>query len=142
MYTYKFLGLSKDDSPSTYYYGSLPAKPKIGHILKFATGNRYAITEIEREGLVGDDGPAMQEALALADIVRREAVPTLQLLKLGPETKQRLRRKKLRRKKLRIRPKERAKPKATEKVFTGGPVDASDFEERSRGNRKKRFSKK
>ncbi len=67
-----------------YTYGSLPAKPELGHILLFdESGNRYAVIRIEGEGLVGD-GPFSQReiALAWAEISRGETVPTLRLQKL------------------------------------------------------------
>ncbi len=86
MYTYKFLGLSKEDAPTPYYYGSLPAKPEPGHTLKYdETGNRYAIVRVEGEGLVGDDGRFNENELAWADINRGETVPTLWLLRLSTE---------------------------------------------------------
>ena len=82
MFTYKFLGLNKQDAQTPYYYGSLPTKPEPGHILLFdETGNRYAVVRIAGEGLVGD-GPDSQEELAWAEINRGETVPTLWLQKL------------------------------------------------------------
>jgi hypothetical protein len=85
MYTYKFLGLSKEEAPTPYYYGSLPVKPEPGHVLIYESGNRYAIVLVEGEGLVGDDGPANEKELAWADISRGETVPTLRLQKLSME---------------------------------------------------------
>lgn len=81
MFTYKFVGLDKSDAPTPYYYGSLPAKPELGHILSYNdTGNRYAVVKIDGEGLVGD-GDAEQRELAFAEISRGESVPTLWLRK-------------------------------------------------------------
>jgi hypothetical protein len=83
MYTYKFLGLNKEDAPTPYYYGSLPAKPERGHILVYNEfGNRYAIYQVDGEGLVGEDAYANEKELAWAEIGRRETVPTLWLQKL------------------------------------------------------------
>ena len=84
MFTYKFVGLDISDADRAYYYGSLPAKPELGHILVYdETGNRYAIVRIDGEGLVDDgDGYANQKELAWAEIGRGEAVPTLWLQKL------------------------------------------------------------
>src|SRR5579863_738660 len=82
MFTYKFVGLTGLDASTPYYYGSLPAKPELGHILVFdESGNRYVVFTIEGEGLVGDD-PGEQRELAWADINRGEKVPTLWLQKL------------------------------------------------------------
>ncbi|MGH9715493.1 MAG: hypothetical protein ACRD4R_02000 [Candidatus Acidiferrales bacterium] len=64
MFTYKFVGLDKLDAETPYYYGSLPAKPELGHILAFhESGNHYAVVGINGEGLVGN-GPANQKELA------------------------------------------------------------------------------
>lgn len=85
MFTYKFVGLDAADAKTPYYYGSLPAKPELGHILVYSkTGNRYAVVGIDGEGLSGD-GPAEQKELAWAEIGRGEAVPALFLQKLGKE---------------------------------------------------------
>jgi hypothetical protein len=85
MFTYKFIGLDAADAETPYYYGSLPAKPELGHTLVFdETGNRYTVFSIKGEGLVDDgDGYDSQTALALAEIGRGEAVPTLWLQKLS-----------------------------------------------------------
>src|SRR5260221_12130854 len=75
---------SQSDKPRMYHYGSLPAKPELGHVLVIEeSGNRYAVIRIEGEGLVGD-GPFDQRemALAWAEISRGETVPTLWLQKL------------------------------------------------------------
>lgn len=84
MFTFKFLGLDPKDAPSPYYYGSLPAEPKDGHILLFyATGNRYTVIDIEGKGLVDDgDGENNQKELAFAEIGRGEKVPTLWVRKI------------------------------------------------------------
>jgi len=83
MFTYKFLGLDAVDAPTPYYYGSLPAKPELGHILAYEeSDNRYAVVRIEGEGLVGADDYANQKELARAEINRGENVPTLWLQKL------------------------------------------------------------
>ena len=89
MFTYKFVGLDATDAPTPYYYGSLPAKPELGHILVYnKTGNRYAVVRIDGEGLVDDaDGQGNQEELAWAEINRGERVPTLRLRKLDVEEK-------------------------------------------------------
>ncbi len=89
MFTYKFLGLNATDAPTPYYYGSLQAKPELGHILVYdESGNRYAVIAIQGEGLVDDgDGSANQRKLAWADISRGETVPTLTLQILLKETK-------------------------------------------------------
>jgi|SRR5277367_1278034 len=88
MYTFKFLGLAPEDTETPYFYGSLPAKPELGHLLiSDKTGNRYVIFAIEGEGLSGE-ARADQEELAWTDINRGEKVPTLFLQKLhtAPET--------------------------------------------------------
>jgi len=83
MFTYKFVGLDATDAPTPYYYGSLPAKPELGHLLVFGeTGNRYAVVRIDGKGLDGSDGDAHQAELAWAEINRSEAVPTLWLQKI------------------------------------------------------------
>lgn len=82
MFTYKFVGLTKEDCETPYYYGSLRAKPELGHILFFhQSGNRYAVVGIAGEGLEGE-GPANQQELAWAEINRGEEVPTLVLQRL------------------------------------------------------------
>jgi hypothetical protein len=81
MFTYKFVGLTASDAPTPYTYGSLPAKPELGHILIYNEGNRYAVVGIDGEGLVGD-GPTNQSEMAWAEINRGETVPTLLLQKL------------------------------------------------------------
>lgn len=86
MFTYKFLGLDAVDASTPYYYGSLPAKPELGHILAYEeSDNRYAVVRMEGEGLVGADEYANQKELAWAEIGRGESVPTLWLQKLGTE---------------------------------------------------------
>src|ERR1700737_457540 len=84
MFTYKFAGLTASDAPTPYTYGSLPAKPELGHILVIEeSGNRYAVIRIEGEGLVGGGLINQREqALAWAEISRGETVPTLWLQKL------------------------------------------------------------
>jgi hypothetical protein len=82
MFTYKFAGMAALDAPTPYYYGSLPWKPALGHVLVMdGSGNRYAIVRIDGEGLVGD-GPTNQRELAWAEIGAGETVPTLWLQKL------------------------------------------------------------
>ena len=79
--------MSREDATTPYYYGSLPAKPELGHILVLEeTGNRYAVIRIEGEGLEGKGGNADQMELAWADIGARKAVPTLWLQQLTKET--------------------------------------------------------
>jgi hypothetical protein len=84
MFTYKFVGLDVSDAETPYYYGSLPAKPELGHILVYnETANRYAVVRIDGEGLVDDgDGLDNQRELAWAEIGGGKTVPTLWLQKL------------------------------------------------------------
>ena len=83
MFTFKFVGLDATDALTQYYYGSLPAKPELGHLLVLdETGNRYAVVRIDGKGLDGTDGDADQAELASAEINRGETVPTLWLQKL------------------------------------------------------------
>jgi hypothetical protein len=85
MFTYKFLGLTEEDAPGAYTYGSLPAKPELGHMLVFEKSRtRYAVTRIEGEGLVGDDGYINEKELAWREINQGKAVPTVWLQKLIP----------------------------------------------------------
>ncbi|HXX24674.1 MAG TPA: hypothetical protein VEO19_16125 [Terriglobia bacterium] len=89
MFTYKFEGLTEEDARTPYSYGSLPAKPLRGSTLVFdGSNNRYAVTRIEGEGLVGDDDLASQRQLAWAEIARAETVPTIWLMKLEPIERQ------------------------------------------------------
>lgn len=86
MFTYKFEGLRHEDSALLYYYGSLPAKPEVGHELQYdVTGNRYRVSRIEGEGLTGPNDHDDQMELAWAEINRGEAVPTL-FLQLLPRS--------------------------------------------------------
>jgi len=85
MFTYKYLGLTTEDAPGEFTYGSFPAKPEVGHILVFnKSGNRYAVTRIAGEGLVGEDGYTNEKELAWAEINLGEKVPTVWLLRLNP----------------------------------------------------------
>jgi hypothetical protein len=85
MFTHKYVGLDAVDAQTPYYYGSLPAKPELGHTLVFEeTGNRYVVVAIEGEGLVGD-GYANRGELAWAEINRGEKVPTLWLQKISAQ---------------------------------------------------------
>jgi hypothetical protein len=87
MYTFKFEGLSKPDAETPYYYGSLPAKPELGHILIIdGTSNHYVVYRIDGEGLTGDKTQDNQRELAWADMLRHESVPTLWLQKIGKQT--------------------------------------------------------
>lgn len=87
MFTYKFVGLTATDAPAPYTYGSLPAKPELGHIIVYEqSGNRYAVIRIEGEGLVGDDDCADQRELAWTEIGQGNTVPTVWLQKLLNET--------------------------------------------------------
>ena len=82
MFTYKLVGLGPAESPTPYYYGSLPAKPEIGHILRFDTGRAYRVVRVEGKGLVGrtaKEDRENQRELAWAEINRDERVPTLRL---------------------------------------------------------------
>jgi len=77
MYTFKFVGLAHEDAETPYYYGSLPTKPELGHVLAFEpSGNRYVIHRIECDGLSGE-ATSNQRELAYAEIGRNEKVPTL-----------------------------------------------------------------
>ncbi|SRR6266852_3722843 len=87
MFTYKFVGLTATDAPAPYTYGSLPAKPELGHIIVYESGNRYAVVRIEGEGLVGDDEYGDQRELAWAEIGQGKTVPTVWLQKLLNETR-------------------------------------------------------
>jgi hypothetical protein len=76
MITYKFAGLTAIDAPTQYHYGSLPAKPALGHILFYEeTGNRYAVIQVEGEGLVGDGGYADQKYWHGPRLVRAKQSP-------------------------------------------------------------------
>ena len=85
MFTYKFEGLAASDAPTPYTYGSLPAKPELGHIIVYEeSGTRYAVIRIEGEGLLDDgDGSANQRELAWAEIGQGKTVPTVWLQKLA-----------------------------------------------------------
>jgi hypothetical protein len=84
MFTYKFVGLTTSDAPTSYTYGSLPAKPELGHIIVWEdSNNRYAVVRIEGEGLVGDGGYENQKELAWAEISQGKTVPTVWLQKLA-----------------------------------------------------------
>jgi hypothetical protein len=89
MYTFKFEGLTEQDSQTAYFYGSLPAKPALGHILVFdGTGNRYVIYGIDGQGLTEGGARENERELASADISRGESVPTIWLQKIeGTQTK-------------------------------------------------------
>ena len=77
--------MTEQDAPGAYTYGSFPAKPEVGHILAFNKSvNRYAVTRIAGEGLVGEDGYTNEKELAWAEINRGESVPTVWLLRLNP----------------------------------------------------------
>jgi hypothetical protein len=124
LYTYRLLGLDKADAPTPYYYGSVPAKPEPGQLLRYdETGNRYVIVRIEGEGLVDDgDGYENQRALAWADINRGEAVPTLWLQKVDAKE-----------------PKIAAKET---KVASGQFFDYEEFKKRSQTNSAERLGGK
>jgi len=84
VYTFKFEGLTEQDAPTPYFYGSLPAKPERGHILIFGeTGNRYVVYGIHGEGLTGVSARESERELAWAEISRGESVPTIWLQKIG-----------------------------------------------------------
>ena len=82
MFTFKLMGLTSLDAPTAYTYGSLPAMPELGHIILWESGNRYVVTRIEGEALVGDGGYEDQRELAWAEIGAGKTVPTLWLQKL------------------------------------------------------------
>jgi hypothetical protein len=87
MYTFKFEGLTVVDAPTPYYYGSLPAKPELGHTLILdGTGNHYVIYRIDGKGLTGNDARESERELAWAEISRGESVPTIWLQKIGKQT--------------------------------------------------------
>lgn len=88
MFTHKWVGLTAEDAQTAYTYGSLPAKPELGHIIVLEkSGNRYAVVRIAGEGSVGDDGYISQRELAFAEINEGKTVPTLWLQLLGGEVK-------------------------------------------------------
>jgi hypothetical protein len=81
MFTYKFEGLTAQDDPTGYTYGSLPAKPELGHIIVMGESEtRYTVIRIHGDGLQGD-GPEEQRTLAWAEISSGKKVPTLWLQK-------------------------------------------------------------
>jgi hypothetical protein len=83
MHTFKFEGLTPQDSETAYFYGSLPAKPERGHILVFdKTGNRYVIYLMNGQGLTEGKARDNERELAFADISRGESVPTIWLQKI------------------------------------------------------------
>ena len=87
MHTFKFEGLTKQDAETPYYYGSLPAKPELGHILILdGTGNHYVVYRIDGEGLTGASARENERELAWAEISRGESVPTIWLQKIGMQT--------------------------------------------------------
>jgi hypothetical protein len=87
MHTFKFEGLAEADAPTPYYYGSLPAKPELGHTLILdGTGNHYVVYRIDGEGLAGVSTLENQRELAWAEISRGESVPTIWLQKIGKQT--------------------------------------------------------
>jgi hypothetical protein len=119
MFTYKFVGLDPADATTPYYYGSLPAKPEVGHILVYDdTKNRYEVIGIDGEGLVGD-GPTNQRELAFADIGAGKPVPTLLLRKLAAIA---------------------LVPSAKEQKPSGRSWDADEVKKYSQENRKTRLS--
>jgi len=82
MFTYKFEGLTRQDDPTGYTYGSLPARPELGHIIVMEESEtRYTVVRIEGKGLEGE-GPQEQKELAWAEIGSGKKVPTLWLQKL------------------------------------------------------------
>ena len=84
VHTFKFEGLTEEDASTPYFYGSLPAKPELGHILTFdGTNNCYVVYRIEGEGLTGDEAPENERELAWTEISRDEPVPTIWLQKIG-----------------------------------------------------------
>jgi hypothetical protein len=83
VHTFKFEGLYQQDAPTPYFYGSLPAKPGLGHVLVFdETGNRYVVYRIDGEGLTGGEPRENERELAWAEISRGEPVPTIWLQKI------------------------------------------------------------
>jgi hypothetical protein len=123
MFTYKFVGLDPADATTPYYYGSLPAKPEVGHILFFEeSNNRYEVVGIEGEGLVGEgDGYTEQRELAWAEIGAGKSVPTLRLRKLAATE---------------------PGPAASETKATGRSFDPDEAKKYSQENRKTRLSGK
>jgi hypothetical protein len=81
MFTYKFEGLTTQDDPTGYTYGSLPSRPELGHtVVMEASRTRYTVIRIEGDGLEGD-GPKEQKTLAWDEISSGKKVPTLWLQK-------------------------------------------------------------
>jgi hypothetical protein len=84
VYTFKFEGLTEEDASTPYFYGSLPAKPELGHILIFGeTGNRYVIYRIDGEGLTGGEARENERELAWAEISSGASVASIWLQKIG-----------------------------------------------------------
>ena len=87
MFTYRFVGLNAEDASTRHYYGSLPAKAEVGHVLTFEeSGNGYRVVRMMGNGLEGDDARNDQATLAFAEMVERKSVPILWLRKLDPKT--------------------------------------------------------
>ena len=119
MFTYKFLGLDREDAETPYYYGSLPKKPELGHIIQIEPSkNRYVVVEIQGRGLEGEGGYDDQKELAFADIGARKSVPTLGLQKL----------------------KKGEKPSAPPVKVRGNSFDPDEMKRYSQQNRKRRLS--
>ena len=146
MFTYKFGGLRPEDATTPYYYGSLPAKPEVGQILRLdETGNRYRVTRIVGKGLEGDNGAADQKKLAYADIVHGKSVPILWLSFIEePRPKRKIKLIS----KIKVIDEKRsgkelpASKKAVKEMSVDGrSFDADEFKERSRTNRKIKFKK-
>ena len=121
MFTYKFEGLDRADATTPYYYGSLPAKPELGHILVYdETNNRYEVVGIDGEGLLGEgDGYAEQIELAWAEIGAGKPVPTLRLRQLNTSE---------------------PRPSPRHQKPRGRSFDPNDLKEYSQENRKTRLS--
>ena len=126
MFTFKFAGLSEQDSLTPYYYGSLPAKPERGQILVFESGNRYTIQQIVGEGLTGRSARADQETLAWKELIDEERVPTIFLREIPS---------------WRITGAVHRKDAVGETTVTGQSFTAEELKERSKHNRKQRHER-
>jgi hypothetical protein len=112
MHTFKVEGLNEQDAPTPYFYGSLPAKPELGHIIVFEdTGLRYAVYRITGEGLTGGNPDDDQRELAFADLSGK-SVPTICVQQIT----------------------------ATEIKASGRSFDQEELKVYSQRNKKKRFS--
>lgn len=121
MFTFKFEGLTAQDDLTGYTYGSLPAKPELGHIIVMEESEtRYTVIRIDGEGLEGE-GSNEQKELAWAEIASGKKVPTLWLQKLSLKEQQ-------------------TQPSAGVLVARTRSFDAPEVKEWSQTNRRMRLS--